>query len=142
MARPPEPPRPAMRIPVLMPRWMTSEAVLAGELLRLLVPVSLRWPTRFTWPMTKATTSQPAADAISRQLMMLARPEPLVLLPPLVVLPPRTLVAPPPRTLVLSTLVPLPPSTLVPLLPLVVPSMLVTGVRQRIMIPPRRLARA
>src|ERR1017187_9788589 len=132
MARPPEPPRPAMRIPVLMPRWMTSEPVLAGELLRLLVPVSLRWPTRFTWPMTKATTSQPEADAISRQLMMLARPEPLVLLPPLVVLPPRTLIP----------LVPLPPSMLVPLLPLVVPSMLVTGVRQRIMIPPRRLARA
>jgi hypothetical protein len=134
-----------MRIPVLMPRRMTSEAVLAGELLRLLVPVSLRWPTRFTWPMTKATTSQPAADAISRQLMMLARPEPLVLLPPLVVLPPRTLV---PRTLVplsprtLVPLVPLPPSMLVPLLPLVVPSMLVTGVQQRIMIPPRRLARA
>src|ERR1035441_6322709 len=135
MVRPPEPPRRAMRIRVLMPGWMTSEPVLAGELLRLLVPVSLRWPTRFTWPMTKATTSQPAADAISRLLRMLARPEPLVLLPPLVVLPPRTLVAPPPRTLV--PLVPLPPSMLVPLLPLVVPRVLVTGGLARLIIPPR-----
>jgi hypothetical protein len=110
-----------MPIPVLMPRWTTSEPVLVGKLLRLLVPVSLRWPTRLTWPMTKVTTSQPETDAISRQLRMPARPEPLLLLPPPV---------------------PPPPSMLVPLPPLVVPSRLVTAVQQRIMIPPRRLARA
>src|ERR1035437_928451 len=140
MVRPPDPPRPAMRIPVLMPRWMTSEPVLAGELLRLLVPVSLRWPTRFTWPMTKATTSQPAADAISRLLRMLARPEPMVLLPPLDVLPPRTLVARAPRTVV--ALVLRPRCMLVPLPPLVVPGLGLPGFQPHIVFPPRRLARA
>jgi hypothetical protein len=145
-----------MPVPVLMPRWMTSDPVLAGKLLRLLVPVSLRWPTTLTWPMTKVTASQPEADAISRQLRMLAWPEPLILLPPLVALPPstldplppstqdprlpRTLIRVPPRTLV--PLVPPPPSVLDPLLPLVMPSTLVTAVQQRIMIPPGRLARA
>jgi hypothetical protein len=177
-----------MPVPVLMPRWMTSEPVLAGKLLRLLVPVSLKWPMRLTWPMAKVTTSQPEADAISHQLRMLARPEPLVLLPPLVALPPSTLVRVDPRTPVrldpstlvrvdprtpvrldpstlvrvdprtlvrldpstldppprrtLAPLVPPPPSMLVPLLPLVVPSALVAAVQQRIMIPPKRLARA
>jgi hypothetical protein len=121
-----------MPIPVLMPRWMTSEPVLAGKLLRLLVPVRLRWPTRLTWPMAGVTTSQPEADAISRQLRTLAWPEPLALPPPPVALPPRTLVP----------LVPPPPTMLIPLLPLVVPSTLVTAVPQRIMIPPKRLARA
>ena len=72
MVRPPGPPRLAMPIPVLMPR-STSEPVLSGKLLRLLVPVSLRWPTRLTWPMAKVTTSQPEADATSRQLSVLAR---------------------------------------------------------------------
>ena len=71
MVRPPGPPRLAMPIPVLMPR-STSEPVLSGKLLRLLVPVSLRWPTRLTWPMAKVTTSQPEADATSRQLSVLA----------------------------------------------------------------------
>jgi hypothetical protein len=144
-----------MPIPVLMPR-STSEPVLSGKLLRLLAPVSLRWPTRLTWPMAKVATSQPEADATSRQLSMLARLQPLVLLPPLVALRPSTLVALPPRTLVrldpstlvppppsmLVPLVPPPPSMLVPLLPLLVPSTLVTPVQQCIMIPPKRLARA
>ena len=128
-----------MPLPVLIPRWLKSEPVLPGRLLRLLVPVSLRWPTTLTWPMTKpmtkVTTSPPEADGTSRQSSMLDRPEPLVLLPPLV--------PPPPSTLVL--LVPPPPSTLVPLVPLVplvVPRTLVTAVQQRIMIPRSRLARA
>jgi hypothetical protein len=107
--------------------------VLPGRLLRLLVPVSLRWPTTLTWPMTKpmtkVTTSPPEADGTSRQFSMLNRPEPLV-----------PLVPPPPSTLV--PLVPPPPSTLVPLVPLVVPRTLVTAVQQRIMIPRGRLARA
>jgi hypothetical protein len=122
-----------MPIPVLIPRWLKSEPVLPGRLLRLLVPVSLRWPTTLTWPMTKpmtkVTTSPPEADGTSRQFSMLNRPEPLVLLVP-----------PPPSTLVL--LVPPPPSPLVPLVPLVVPRTLVTAVQQRIMIPRGRLARA
>ena len=117
-----------MPIPVLIPRWLKSEPVLPGRLLRLLVPVSLRWPTTLTWPMTKpmtkVTTSPPEADGTSRQSSMLDRPEPLVLL--------LLLVPPPP-----STLVPL-----VPLVPLVVPRTLVTAVQQRIMIPRSRLARA
>jgi hypothetical protein len=138
-----------MPVPVLMPRWMTSEPVLAGKLLRLLVPVSLKWPMRLTWPMTKVTTSQPEADAISHQLRMLARPEPLVLLPRLVALPPSTLAPLPPRTPVRvdpRTLVRLPPSTLVRVDPRTLVrldlSTLVAAVQQRIMIPPKRLARA
>ena len=127
-----------MPIPVLIPPWLKSEPVLPGRLLRLLVPVSLRGPTRLTWPMTKpmtkVTTSQPEADGTSRQFSMLDRPEPLVLLPPLV----------PPLASTLVPLVPPLPSTLVPstLVPLVVPRTLVTAVQQRIMIPRSRLARA
>jgi hypothetical protein len=78
-----------MPIPVSMPRRMTPTPVLPGRLLRLLVSVSLRWPTRLTWLMTKVATSLPQADPTSRQRSMLARPEPrLPRLDPLAPLPP------------------------------------------------------